>query len=92
MGRNVLYTKDLETMQHLYDANRTVLVDNNIFSFLPQPTNGILVPAFYDNPKDGILPQVMSVVKDLQRERDVRPALHDMFDLTDKIEQTVKKM
>jgi TFIIF-interacting CTD phosphatase-like protein len=49
---SVGYVKDLETLKHEYDPNRTVLVDNNVFSFIPQPQNGILVPAFYDDPKD----------------------------------------
>ena len=90
MGRSQLYTKDLTTLKDAYDSNRTILVDNNIFSFLPQPTNGILVPAFYDNPKDNILPQVLDVVKQLQTESDVRPALHDMFDLTGHIKKTLE--
>jgi Dullard-like phosphatase family protein len=92
VGQSVLYTKDLETLKEAYDSNRTILVDNNIFSFLPQPSNGILVPAFYDNPEDSILPQVLNFVKELQTERDVRPALHDMFDLTGQIEKTVNSM
>jgi Dullard-like phosphatase family protein len=92
VGRNDLYTKDLESMKQHYDPNRTILVDNNIFSFLPQPSNGILVPDFYDNPEDNVLPQVLKVVKELQTESDVKPALHDMFNLTGHVEKTVNGM
>ena len=89
VGHSELHTKDLETMKQHFDSNRTILVDNNIFSFIPQPSNGILVPAFYDNPKDNVLPQVLDIVKELQTERDVKPALHDMFDLTGQLQKTM---
>jgi TFIIF-interacting CTD phosphatase-like protein len=75
------WAKDLEAMEHHYDPNRTILVDNNIRSFIPQPSNGILIPDFYDEPEDDHLSEVMKVVKELQTEGDVRPALHDMFNL-----------
>lgn len=32
-----------------------VLVDNNPVSFLAQPSNGIPVPSFYDDPSDDAL-------------------------------------
>lgn len=32
-----------------------VLVDNNPISFLAQPSNGIPVPSFYDDPEDDAL-------------------------------------
>jgi Dullard-like phosphatase family protein len=92
VGNRMLYTKDLKTLGDNYDSDRTILVDNNVFCFLPQRSNGILVPAFYDNPNDNVLPQVLNVVKELQNERDVKPALHDMFDLVGHIEKMKKQM
>jgi TFIIF-interacting CTD phosphatase-like protein len=90
-GFTDFHTKDLETMKHYYDPNRTILVDNEIYSFLPQPSNGILIRDWVDNPKDDHLSEVLKVVKELQTESDVKPALHDMFNLTAKVDQFVNK-
>jgi TFIIF-interacting CTD phosphatase-like protein len=80
-------TKDLETMKHYYDPNRTILVDDSIHSFLPQPSNGIKIPNFFNEPEDDHLSEVLKVVKELQTESDVRPALHAKFDLAGQVEQ-----
>jgi hypothetical protein len=40
-----------------------VLVDNNIFSFIPQPSNGIHVPSFYDSKEDNELDAVLQVLE-----------------------------
>jgi TFIIF-interacting CTD phosphatase-like protein len=60
---------------------RTVLVDNNPVSFLPNPENGILVPSFYTNAEDTALPQVWDLLQELENEPDVRPALAEKFAL-----------
>jgi carboxy-terminal domain RNA polymerase II polypeptide A small phosphatase len=81
------FTKDLKkAMEHHFDPNRTILVDNNILSFIPQPSNGILIPAFYDDPEDDHLSEVLKVVKELQTESDVKPALHAKFNLVSKLD------
>lgn len=85
------YGKDLRTMKQLFDPNRTILVDNNIFSFVPQPMNGIHVPDFYNNPSDRELPRVLDIVKDLSACRDVRPVLHEMFDIPARINNKIKR-
>jgi len=58
------------------------LVDNNPLSFLAQPSNGILVSSFYDNPTDKTLPAVLDLLHRLDGEGDVRPLLDEMFDLS----------
>lgn len=59
-----------------------MLVDNNPLSFLAQPSNGILVSNFYDNPEDQTLVAVLDLLDRLDREDDVRPLLDDMFGLS----------
>ena len=60
---------------------RTVLVDNNPLSFICQPTNGVLVASFYDDPNDTALASVMQLIRHLDHAGDVRPILKDMFRL-----------
>lgn len=61
--------------------SRTVLVDNNPLSFICQPTNGVLVASFYDDPNDTALASVMQLIRHLDHGGDVRPILKDMFRL-----------
>ena len=91
-GRQTLYAKDLEMLKKEYEPNRTILVDNNLYSFVPQPSNGILVPAFYDNPQDSVLPQVLDIVKQLDKESDVKPVLDELFNLRSQIQTAIDKM
>lgn len=63
------------------DMSRTVLVDNNPLSFICQPTNGVLVASFYDDPNDTALASVMQLIRHLDHAGDVRPILKDMFRL-----------
>lgn len=61
--------------------SRTLLVDNNPLSFICQPTNGVLVASFYDDPNDTALASVMQLIRHLDHAGDVRPILKDMFRL-----------
>jgi TFIIF-interacting CTD phosphatase-like protein len=72
------------------DERRVVLVDNNPLSFLPNPSNGILVSPFYDDPKDDTLEAVMELLHELDESDDVRPILDDKFGLKDALEDVVK--
>ena len=82
-----VYVKDLKnvfgpTKQHkMFNEKRVVLVDNNPLSFLANPSNGILVSNFYDDPSDETLPAVLDLIDELDRMEDVRPRLHQMFGL-----------
>jgi TFIIF-interacting CTD phosphatase-like protein len=66
---------------------RTVLVDNNPFSFVPQPKNGIPVVSWYSNPEDVALNKVYMFLEQLVPLKDVRPHL----DATFHVEQTLNK-
>lgn len=72
------------------DERRVVLVDNNPLSFLPNPSNGILVSSFYDDPKDDTLEAVMELLHELDESEDVRPILDDRFGLKDALDDVVK--
>lgn len=72
------------------DERRVVLVDNNPLSFLPNPSNGILVSSFYDDPKDDTLEAVMELLHELDDSDDVRPILDDRFGLKDALDDVRK--
>ncbi|KAL7533209.1 hypothetical protein ACHAXR_005102 [Thalassiosira sp. AJA248-18] len=71
------------------DERRVVLVDNNPLSFIPNPSNGILVSSFYDDPKDDTLEAVMELLHELDESEDVRPILEDKFGLKDALDNVV---
>ena len=73
------------------DERRVVLVDNNPLSFLPNPSNGILVSSFYDDPKDDTLEAVMELLNELDDSDDVRPILDEKFGLKDALRDVVKE-
>lgn len=92
-----VYVKDLskaftkrEMNNSLYDEQRAVLVDNNPFSFLANPSNGILVSNFYDDPKDDTLHAVMELLHELEHVEDVRTVLTDKFGLEDALKEIVQ--
>ena len=66
---------------------RTVLVDNNPFSFVPQPQNGIPVVSWYQNPNDVALHKVYQFLEQLEPMSDVRPFLDSTFH----VENTLNK-
>jgi len=73
------------------DERRVVLVDNNPLSFLPNPSNGILVSSFYDDPKDDTLEAVMELLHELDESDDVRPVLDDRFGLKDALDDVTRR-
>lgn len=73
-----------------FDERRVVLVDNNPLSFLANPSNGILVSNFYDDPKDDTLEAVAELLCELDGLDDVRPALDAKFGLKDALRDVVR--
>jgi CTD small phosphatase-like protein 2 len=84
------YTKDLCKIALMEQQNksepiddawfkRTCLVDNNPFSFVCQPRNGIPVVSWYQNPEDVALSKVFQFLQQLQPLDDVRPFLDSTF-------------
>ncbi|XP_022764998.1 carboxy-terminal domain RNA polymerase II polypeptide A small phosphatase 1-like [Durio zibethinus] len=73
------HVKDLSCLSK--DLCRTVLVDNNPFSFLLQPLNGIpCIPFSAGQPHDTqLLDVLLPLLKHLSQQKDVRPILYDRF-------------
>ncbi|KAK8651409.1 hypothetical protein V6N13_141010 [Hibiscus sabdariffa] len=73
------HVKDLSCLSA--DLRRTVIVDNNPFSFLLQPVNGIpCIPFSAGQPHDTqLLDVLLPLLKNLSQQRDVRPVLYDKF-------------
>ena len=46
-----LYIKDLRIIEN-YDPKNVILMDNSLYSFMNQPSNGMLVNSFYTSHKD----------------------------------------
>lgn len=63
------------------DLSRMVIVDNNPFSFLLQPLNGIpCIPFSAGQPHDiQLLEVILPLLKHLSKQKDVRPVLYDRF-------------
>lgn len=91
-----VYVKDLSkalsqrSCGGMYNEQRAVLVDNNPFSFLANPSNGILVSNFYDDPKDDTLQAVMELLHELEDVEDVRTVLDAKFGLTDALKEVTQ--
>ncbi|CAL1374704.1 unnamed protein product [Linum trigynum] len=73
------HVKDLTCISN--DACRVVIVDNNPFSFLLQPLNGIpCIPFSAGQPHDTqLLDVILPLLKQLSQQIDVRPVLYERF-------------
>ncbi|XP_075081822.1 uncharacterized protein LOC107824362 [Nicotiana tabacum] len=75
------HVKDLSSISK--DLCRIVIVDNNPFSFLLQPLNGIpCIPFSPGQPDDEqLLEVILPLLKHLSEQKDVRPMLHERFQM-----------
>ncbi|XP_028792654.1 carboxy-terminal domain RNA polymerase II polypeptide A small phosphatase 1 [Neltuma alba] len=73
------HVKDLSGISK--DLCRVVIVDNNPFSFLLQPLNGIpCIPFSAGQPHDTqLLDVILPLLKHLSEQKDVRPVLYDKY-------------
>ncbi|XP_044487938.1 carboxy-terminal domain RNA polymerase II polypeptide A small phosphatase 1-like [Mangifera indica] len=73
------HVKDLTCLSK--DLCRVVIVDNNPFSFLLQPQNGIpCIPFSTGQPRDDqLLEVILPLLKHLSLQKDVRPVLYKRF-------------
>ncbi|KAG6395373.1 hypothetical protein SASPL_146016 [Salvia splendens] len=73
------HVKDLSCLSK--DFCRIVIVDNNPFSFLLQPLNGIpCIPFSPGQPHDEqLLDVILPLLKNLSQQKDVRPILYERF-------------
>lgn len=72
--RNGIHGKDLQVIPG-YSPERTLLVDNNPVSFLPNPRNGLLVTSWHNDHTDTQLAEALALLQKLKTEKDVRPML-----------------
>ncbi|XP_020574440.1 carboxy-terminal domain RNA polymerase II polypeptide A small phosphatase 1-like [Phalaenopsis equestris] len=89
-------TVSTEFQEHVKDIShiskdmcRTVIVDNNPFSFLLQPLNGIpCVPFSAGQPYDEqLLGVILPLLKRLSLQKDVRPVLYEKFNMPEWFKQ-----
>ncbi|XP_049404572.1 uncharacterized protein LOC125868027 [Solanum stenotomum] len=75
------HVKDLSCISE--DLCRVVIVDNNPFSFLLQPLNGIPCISFSPGqPHDNqLLEEILPLLKHLSEQKDVRPVLRERFQM-----------
>ena len=78
---------DADSAEPIFNEKRVVLVDNNPYSFLANPKNGILVSNFYDDPKDDTLQAVLDLLNELDTVEDVRPVLDLRFGLREALKE-----
>ncbi|URE33020.1 NLI interacting factor-like phosphatase [Musa troglodytarum] len=81
------HVKDLSCVSK--DLSRTVIVDNNPYSFLLQPLNGIpCMPFFAAQPRDEqLMGVILPLLKHLSLQKDVRSVLYDKFHMPEWFEQ-----
>ena len=72
--RNGIHGKDLQVIPG-WTPERTLLVDNNPVSFLPNPRNGLLVTSWHNDHNDTQLTEALALLQKLKTEKDVRPML-----------------
>ncbi|CAA6661821.1 unnamed protein product [Spirodela intermedia] len=81
------HVKDLSCLAD--DFRRVVLVDNNPFSFVLQPLNGIpCIPFSAGQPHDEqLIGVILPLLKLLSLQKDVRPVLHETFHMPEWFEK-----
>ena len=84
------YFKDLSLVDQ--DFMRVVLVDNNPASFVLCPANGIPVPSFYDDPRDNGLEGALECLLRIDKDKDVRKPLREMFGLEAKLQPLIRQV
>ena len=82
---DIFWTKNLSKKFSDEELARTVLVDNSLYSFVPQNQNGYYIKDFRDDPKDTELTMLGEVLDTLIEIPDVRPVLKEMFSVSLKI-------
>lgn len=91
-GGSGAYVKNLNRLPcTVNQLDRVVLVDNNPLSFLANPSNGILINSFYNDPNDKSLSAVLELIEELdEHEDDVRPILGPKFALEESLQDVAR--
>ena len=69
------YTKDLTRYFTEYQLSQTILLDNSLLNFIPQPSNAFYIPSFRGDGNDKYLNQIIKVLEHLKNREDIRPYL-----------------
>ena len=78
-----IYIKDLRIIKN-YDPMNIILMDNSLYSFINQPSNGMLIYSFYSNHKDNQLIHAKNfLIKYIYPSKDVRIEIDKWFNFSD---------
>ena len=78
-----VYIKDLRIIKS-FDEKNIILMDNSFYSFINQPSNGILIYSFYNNHKDNQLIHAKNfLIKYIYPSKDVRIEIEKWFQLSE---------
>ncbi len=77
--KNKIFIKDLRIFRNR-TLNKLILIDNSFYSFSNQPSNGILITSYYDNPRDK---ELYNLKKYLQNLYESNPG--DVRDFNEKV-------
>ena len=74
-----LYIKDLRIIKN-YNPKKIILMDNSLYSFINQPSNGMLIYSFYSNHKDNQLINAKNfLIKYIYPSKDLRVEIEKWF-------------
>jgi len=77
--KDKIFVKDLSILSNRSLEN-IIMLDNSMYSFLNQLTNGVLITSFYDNPEDTDLYNVMGYLENyIVNAEDVRTVNNQVF-------------
>ena len=79
------YTKDLTRYFTEYELSQTVLVDNSIYNFIPQPSSGYHIKTFLGSHNDKAFKLLQLNLKLLKNREDIRPYLLKINNISKKI-------
>ena len=80
-----LYIKDLRIIKN-YNPNDIILMDNSLYSFINQPSNGMLIYSFYYNHKDNELINAKNfLIKYIYPSKDIRVEIEKWFHFSELI-------
>ena len=78
-----VFIKDLRIIKN-YDPMNVILMDNSLYSFINQPSNGLLIYSFYTNYKDNQLIHAKNfLIKYIYPSKDVRIEIEKWFQFSE---------
>ena len=78
-----VYIKDLRIIKN-FDEKNIILMDNSFYSFINQPSNGMLIYSFYSNHKDNQLIHAKNfLIKYIYPSKDVRIEIEKWFQFSE---------